>query len=86
MHELLYFILGVIFVLLVSPIIESLCTLILTGMEVIKGVWTLKIQKINAQIRKVNLEYPDEPPHHQIGFVIPSSSEEEEYEDDDDDY
>lgn len=83
MLELKYFILGIVFVLLVSPIVEGLCTLLLTGMEVLKGKWTLKITKINSQIRQISLEYPDEPPHHQIGFVIPS--EEEYYEDDDDD-
>ena len=84
MTELLYFILGIVFVLLVSPVLESLCTLILTGMELLKGKWTLKITKINSQIRKISLEYPDEPPSNPIGFVIPGK--EEEYDDDDDDY
>ena len=84
MTELLYFILGIVFVLLVSPILESLCALVLTGMELLKGKWTLKITKINSQIRKISLEYPDKPPSNPIGFVIPSK--EEEYDDDDDDY
>ena len=84
MTELLYFILGIVFVLLVSPMLESLCTLVLTGMELLKGKWTLKTTKINSQIRKISLEYPDKPPSNPIGFVIPSK--EEEYDDDDDDY
>ena len=84
MLELKYFILGVIFVLFVSPVVEELCGVVLTGLEVIKGKWTLKITKINSQIRKISLEYTDEPHQHQIGFVIPSG--EEYYEDDDDDY
>lgn len=82
MLELSYFILGVIFVLLISPIIESFCSLILTGMELVKGNWTLKITKINSQIRKIDLEYPNEPPQNKIGFEIPI--EEEEYYDEDD--
>ena len=53
-------------------------------MELLKGKWTLKITKINSQIRKISLEYPDKPPSNPIGFVIPSK--EEEYDDDDDDY
>lgn len=84
MLELKYFILGIVFVLFVSPIVEGLCGLVLTGLEMLKGKWTLKITKINSQIRKISLEYPDEPPHNPIGFVI-SSGEEEEYDDDDDD-
>ena len=82
MLELSYFILGVIFVLLISPIIESFCSLILTGIELVKGDWTLKITKINSQIRKIDLEYPNEPPQNKIGFEIPI--EEEEYYDEDD--
>ena len=82
MLELSYFILGVIFVLLISPIIESFCSLILTGIELIKGDWTLKITKINSQIRKIDLEYPNEPPQNKIGFEIPNG--EEEYYDEDD--
>ena len=82
--KLKYFILGAIFVSFIAPILESLCTVVLTGIEVIKGIFTLKVTKINSQIRKTSLNYPDEPPHRQIGFVI--NNEEEEYEDDDDDY
>lgn len=77
MIELQYFILGIVFVLLVSPIVEGLCTLILAGMEVIKGYWTLKITKINVQIRKMSLEEDEEIPHNPIGFVWPTKEEED---------
>lgn len=78
MIELQYFILGIVFVLLVSPIVEGLGTLILTGMEVLKGYWTLKITKINMQIRKISLEEDEELPHNPIGFVWPTKEEEED--------
>lgn len=84
MQKLKYFILGIICVSFISPILESICTIVLSGLEIVKGIFTLKITKINAQIRKSSLDYPDEPPHHQIGFVI--NNEEEEYEDDNNDY
>ena len=41
----------------------------------------LKLSEYQAQIRKLELEYPDEPPHNPIGFVVDSG--EEEYDDDD---
>lgn len=77
MIELKYFILGIVFVLFVSPIVESLCTLILTGIEVIKGYLTLKITKINVQIHKMSLEEDEKIIHNPIGFVCPTKEEED---------
>ena len=44
---------------------------------VIKGYWTLKITKINVQIRKMSLEEDEEIPHNPIGFVWPTKEEED---------
>lgn len=55
MTKLKYFIFGFLFVSFVNPIIEGVCELILTWLESFKGNSTLKVTKINSEIRKAAL-------------------------------
>ena len=66
-----------VFALAIIPIVESAAAVVMTGLEVIKGKWSLKIADYNKQISNLD----DEPESsHAIGFVIPE--EEDDYEDD----
>lgn len=47
---LLYFILGILFIEVAIPVIESFVSLILTWIEVAKGKASLTITKISADI------------------------------------
>lgn len=72
------FIAGMIFATVISPILDSITTVVMTGLEIIKGKWSLKITEYNHQIQKLG----DEPTNsHLIGFV--TSAEEDDYEDED---
>lgn len=57
---------------------ESICGVVLTFLEYLKGKYTVRITEMNMQIQKMS--EPDAPPAHVIGFSIPTD---EEYEDDD---
>ena len=74
------FIAGMIFATVIAPILDSLTTVIMTGLEIIKGKWTLKVAEYNCQIQKMGLE-PEEG-SRVIGFVVPT--EEDEYGEEDD--
>jgi hypothetical protein len=74
------FIAGMIFATVIAPILDSLTTVIMTGLEIIKGKWTLKVAEYNCQIQKMGLE-PEED-SRVIGFVVPT--EEDEYGEEDD--
>ena len=84
MQKLRYFLLGAATVSFIIPLLESIVNWIASFIQVRMAKQALKLSEIQAQIRKLELEYPDEPPPHQIGFAIDSG--EEEYDDDDDDY
>lgn len=71
------FIAGIIFATTIAPILDSTASVIMTGLELIKGKWSVKIAEYNYQIQKMG----EEPTNtHAIGFVIPA--EEDDYEDD----
>ena len=74
---LIYFIAGIVFATVIAPLLDALTVLIVTGIEVIKGKWTLKITEYNYQIQKIGED--DECNHkHPIGFAVPV--EEDDYE------
>ena len=73
---LLYFILGIIFIQICSPILDSLTSLILTMIEVIKGYFSIKIARYNLQVKKDYAK--EEKTMPLIGFE--REEEEEEYE------
>ena len=73
------FIAGVVFATVAAPILDSLTSVILTGLEVVKGKWTIKITECNQQIQKIGEEVGTGLVHA-IGFAAPA--EEDDYEDD----
>ena len=68
------FIAGMIFATAIAPILDSATTVILTGLEAIKGKCSVKVAEYNYQIQKIG----DEPsPTRVIGFAAPV--EEDDY-------
>ena len=68
------FLAGVIFATAIAPILDSATTVILTGLEVIKGKWSVKVAEYNYQIQKIG----EEPTSSRvIGFAAPV--EEDDY-------
>lgn len=62
------FIAGMIFATTIAPILDSAAAVIMTGLEAIKGKWTVKITEYNYQIQKLG----DEPVSPRIaGFAPP---------------
>ena len=47
------FIAGMIFATTIAPILDSAAAVIMTGLEAIKGKWTVKITEYNYQIQKL---------------------------------
>lgn len=83
---LLYFILGILFVEVATPVIESLVSLILTWIEVAEGKASLAITKLSADIQKIQKENAlsdDTTVHRVIGFTLPDSAEDYEEEEED---
>lgn len=68
------FLAGVIFATAIAPILDSATTVILTGLEAIKGKWSVKVAEYNYQIQKIG----EEPTSSRvIGFAAPV--EEDDY-------
>ena len=66
-----------IFATTIAPILDSAASTIMTGLEALKGKWSVKITEYNYQIQKMG----DEPVSSRvIGFAAPT--EEDDYEDD----
>lgn len=81
----LYFILGILFIEVAIPVIESLVSLILTWIKVAQGKASLAITKLSADIQKVQKENElsdDITTHRVIGFTLPDSTEDYEEEED----
>ena len=70
-----YFILGMVFIILVQPLLDGLTSLILSFFEMIKSYFAIKIAKSNQKIQEASAE-----PKYAIGFAV---DVEEEVEDDD---
>lgn len=72
------FIAGMIFATTIAPILDSAAAVIMTGLEAIKGKWSVKITEYNYQIQKLG----DEPASSRvIGFAAPV--EKDDYGEDD---
>lgn len=71
-----YFILGMFFIEFIYPICESICTIILSYLERIKGKLTVDITKTNLKLQK--MAEPPDSSTHVIGFSIDTDEEEEE--------
>jgi hypothetical protein len=68
------FIAGMIFATAIAPILDSAAAVIMTGLEAIKGKWTVKITEYNYQIQKLGDESIST---RAIGFAPPV--EEDDY-------
>ena len=76
------FVLGMLFIYILIPILESVVSLICSALEVLKAKCNLKITKYNNQITKISLE-TEGPVAHPIGFQYTPIEEDEEYYEDD---
>ena len=79
-QNLIFFILGIIFIELIIPVIEALTIVIVTALEVAKGKLNMIISNYNIQIQKMAEELEPENTNA-IGFVVQNNELEEEEED-----
>lgn len=79
-QNLIFFILGIIFIELIIPVIEALTIVIVTALEVAKGKLNMIISNYNIRIQKIAEELEPENTHA-IGFVVQNNEPEEEEED-----
>ena len=71
--------LGILFYILIIPIVEELATVIVQGLEVIKGFFLVMLNGLQKKIEKSS-EEEDKPSVRAIGFAIPDDEEEEDEE------
>lgn len=76
--ELLYFILGIIFVSYVIPIIDGVSAWFLTWVEAKKSKQSEIVNKANIKMRQDAASTDQDPPTRQIGFQVPDDDQEEE--------
>lgn len=77
--ELLYFILGIIFVTYVIPLLDGISAWFLTWVEAKKAKQSEIINLTNIKMRQAATSAEEDSPKRLIGFRMPD--EEEEYED-----
>ena len=75
MYNFIFFISGIIFIMLIQPIISSLSEIVITWLDLAKCKTSLKIAQYAKQIQSIEC---DESKTRTIGFQI-----EEDYEDED---
>ena len=71
-----YFVVGIIFTLVIFPVLDSFTSLILSFFEMIKSYLAIVITRNNDRMR-------EEPPTHALGFSLPEEDEGETKYDDD---
>ena len=76
--ELLYFILGILFVSYVIPLLDGLSGLLLTWMEAKKAKQSEIINLTNIKMRQAAASVEDDAPTRLIGFCRDDDYEEEE--------
>ena len=76
--ELLYFILGILFVTYVIPLLDGISAWFLTWVEAKKAKQSEVINQANIKMRQAAASAEEDPPRRPIGFRVPD--EEEEYE------
>ena len=81
--ELLYFILGILFVSYVIPLLDGLSGLVLTWMEAKKAKQSEIINLTNIKMRQAAASAEDDSPKRLIGLCRDDDYEEEEDEEDD---
>lgn len=78
--ELLYFILGILFVTYAIPLMDGISAWFLTWVEAKKAKQSEVINQTNIRMRQAAASAEEDPPRRPIGFRVPD--EEEEYEED----
>ena len=79
--ELLYFILGILFVQYAIPLIDGVSAWFLTWIEAKKAKQSSIINDANIKMRQAAASAEEDPPRRPIGFRMPDEEEEyEEYE------
>ena len=78
--ELLYFILGILFVTYVIPLLDGISAWFLTWVEAKKAKQSEVINQTNIKMRQAAASAEEDPPRRPIGFRLPD--EEEEFEED----
>lgn len=76
-----YVLLGILIYIVAIPVLEELATVIVQGLEVIKGLLIIRLNKLQEQAEK-----PSDTKTHVIGFTIPDDEEDYEEEIEEDDY
>ena len=75
--ELLYFILGIVFITYVIPLLDGISGWFLTWVEAKKAKQSEIVNQANIKMRQAAASTEEDPPHRPIGFRVPD--EEEEY-------
>lgn len=81
--ELLYFILGIIFVTYVIPLLDGISAWFLTWVEAKKAKQSEIISQTNIKIRQAAASAEEDPPSRPIGFRMPNSEDYDEEENED---
>ena len=76
---IIYVIIGMLIVDVAQPIIAQITSVICSALEALKGKFTYKVQKINADIEKI--EYPEDV-EYPMGFQVPTDDDYYDYDDD----
>ena len=69
-----YFIAGILFITVISPILDSLTALVISFLEVLKGKLAVKVSEYNYQISNIG----EEPTMNKIGFSAPIEEDDKE--------
>ena len=69
-----YFILGMIMVQVLFPLMDGITAVILSGLEALKGYFSIKVSEYNIKIRKMNMQ-EDVPEMRPIGFTFEEEDE-----------
>ena len=76
--ELLYFILGILFVTYVIPLMDGISSWFLTWVEAKKAKQSEVINQTNIKMRQAAASAEEDPPRRPIGFRLPDEEEENE--------
>ena len=79
--ELLYFILGILFVQYIIPLIDGISAWFLTWVEAKRGKQSEIVNQSNIKMRQAAASAEEDPPRRPIGFRMPDPEENEEEED-----
>ena len=74
--ELLYFILGILFVQYAIPLIDGISSWFLTWIEAKKAKQSSIINDANIKMRQAAASAEEDPPRRAIGFCVPDEEEE----------